>query len=223
MYTAYGDILYVWNATDGTKGISITKMPDEEQNETECPYNYPSKEPFLEDQSIAFPSEKVEEKPDSTESVQTISSSSGTESVQSTSSSSGGQRNRRNRHRRKASSIYWNPCYKPKPRILSLLLKGSRLTTIVSEDNYRGFGYQGGNEEESQPIIDDYSKLTIRVYDISDVPTDGSPLELLGEKEIKGNYDSARSVDNTGFVITTSYINTYLVVGDLYRYKFERV
>ena len=103
-------------------------MPYEEQNEMECSYNYPIIEPFLVDESIEFSSEEVEEKPDSTE------------SVQSTISSLGGQRNRRHRHHRKALSISpWNPCHKAKPRVLSLLLEGSRLTTIVSEGNYRGF------------------------------------------------------------------------------------
>jgi len=29
VYAAYGDLLFVWNATDGSAGISMTKMPQE--------------------------------------------------------------------------------------------------------------------------------------------------------------------------------------------------
>jgi len=144
------------------------------------------------------PPEKVEEqKPDSTEGVR--------------------RKNSRNRH---LSSMWWDPCHQPKPRIVSLLLEGSRLTAIVSEQTYRPYRWNyEENDDEPEQIINDGTKLTIRVYDVSDVPTDGSPLELLGEKEIKGNYDSSRSVGDTGFVITTSQVNTYLFAGDLYRHQ----
>ena len=87
----------------------------------------------------------------------------------------------------------WDPCYQPKPRIDSLLLQGTRLTAIVSEDK---LWYYGMKEESKPKIISDSTKVTIRVYDISDVPTDGSPLTLLGEKVVNGYYNSARSVDN---------------------------
>jgi hypothetical protein len=40
----------------------------------------------------------------------------------------------------------------------------------------------------------------------------------LDEKEIKGNFDSARSVAETGVVITTSYLNTGSFANDLYRH-----
>ena len=94
---------------------------------------------------------------------------------------------------REGASITHMPCErdKPKPRIRSLLLHGSRLTAIVSEDD----AHRDKAGEE------DHGKLTVRVYDVSNVPHDGSPLTLLGEKDIRGNYDSARSVGATGFVV----------------------
>ena len=195
VYAAYGDLLHVWNATDGTNGMSTTKMPYEENNQTYCSVNYPMPEPIFLEESP--PEEVKEREPDSTESDR--------------------RRNSRNRH---LSSISWDPCYQPKPRIVSLLLQGSRLTAIVSEQAYRPYRWNYvENDDEPEPIINDGTKLTIRVYDVSDVPTDGSPLELLGEKEIKGNYDSSRSVGDTGFVITTSHVNTYLFADDLYRHQ----
>merc|ERR1719203_1541707 len=112
-----------------------------------------------------------------------------------------------------------DPCYKPKPRILSLLLNGPRLTAIVSEEDVSRWWHHGeaDDDEDAEPILQDRGKLTVRVYDVTDVPADGAPLELLGEKEIRGNYDSARSVDETGFVISTSYLNTGSFANDLHR------
>jgi DNA excision repair protein ERCC-4 len=57
------------------------------------------------------------------------------------------------------------------------------------------------------------------VYDISDVPTDGSPLTLLGEKVVNGYYNSARSVDNTAIVMMTSYVDTSQITNDIYRWN----
>lgn len=188
VYAAYGDLLYAWNATDGTKGVSITAMPYKAINLTECQYYNGMPEPM----------------PMMTEEV--------TEVVSEARSDGKRQRHYRNR---KASSMMWNPCYQPKPRIDSLLLQGTRLTAIVSEDKIM---YYGMSEESKPKIISDYTKLTIRVYDISEVPTDGRPLTLLGEKVVNGVYNSARSVDNTAIVISTSYVDTYLFSSDIYRW-----
>ena len=136
-----------------------------------------------------------------------------------TSSSPGGIRHKRARRDRGLSMMAWHdPCYKPKPNIVSLLLKGNRLAVIVSEGT--NFGYPEKNDDEKS-IISDNTKLTIKIYDISSVPTDGSPLKLLAEREIKGNYRDARSVDNTGFVITTSNVDTSLFANKLYRSNKE--
>ena len=86
VYAAYGDLLHVWNATDGTNGMSTTKMPYEENNQTYCSVNYPMPEPvFLEESP---PEEVKEREPDSTENDR--------------------RRNCRNRH---LLSISWDPCY----------------------------------------------------------------------------------------------------------------
>ncbi|KAL3822484.1 hypothetical protein ACHAXA_002502 [Cyclostephanos tholiformis] len=164
VFAAYGDLLYAWNATDGTKGISITAMPYEAINLTDC---YSSNGmldamPLMTDMMI------------------------------------------------------WNPCYQPKPRIDSLLLHGTRLTAIVSEDK---LWYYGMKEESKPKIISDSTKITIRVYDISDVPTDGSPLTLLGEKVINGYYNTARSIGDTAVVIITAYVDTAQFSSDIYRWN----
>lgn len=185
VYAAYGDQLFVWSATDGTKGVSITKMPHEEIDVPEP------------DEDVVI----IEE----------------TEESLTLEIEFDGKKKRRNRHRKTSSFIGWFPCdTNPKPRILSLLLQGSRLTAIVSEDTPFGC-YSEKTKEEKESILRDYSKITIKVYDITDVPTDGSPLKLVGEREIKGNYKSARSVGNTGFVITTTNVDTHLFANDLYR------
>jgi hypothetical protein len=159
--------LYAWNATDGTKGVSITAMPYEAINLTDCQNSNGMPEPMPIDRT------------------------------------------------RKASVMIWNPCQQPKPRIDSLLLHNTRLTAIISEDK---FWYYGMKEESKPKIISNNIKMTIRVYDISDVPTDGSPLTLLGEKVINGYYNSARSIENTAVIMTTSYVDTALFSNDLYRW-----
>jgi hypothetical protein len=199
VFAAYGDLLYVWNATDGTLGVSITAMPYEAINLTECYKNNGM-------------NGMTEQMPMMTEEI--ISSDTGKDVAEARSD---GMRERHNRNRNlKASSMMWDPCYQPKPRIDSLLLQGTRLTAIVSEDK---FWYYGMKEESKPKIISDSTKLTIRVYDISDVPTDGSPLTLLGEKVVNGYYNSARSVDNTAIVMMTSYVDTSQITNDIYRWN----
>ena len=180
--------------------MSITKMPYEKSTE-DCPYHKPMPEP------MPMPVDTVPVVP-------IISVETEAEPAQSTSSTSRGG----NRHR-KASMIapdYWDPCHIPKPRILALLLEGSRLTAVVSEQ--RGYGWYYRETDEPTPIIDDSNKLSIRVYDVSSVPDQGQ-LPLIGQREIKGNYHSARSTGSTGYVITTSYLNTGSFSNDLYRHR----
>jgi DNA excision repair protein ERCC-4 len=199
VFAAYGDILYAWNASDGTKGTSVTQMPYNETNCTDAFGPMPIPEPFL---YYDYEDELNEGTTD-------------TDSSASTSTrSSLGQRTRRHHPSRRDTSMPWYPpCYNPKPNIISLLLHGSRLTAIVSENNYMIEPYSA----DAASLISDHSALTIRVYDITTVPTDGSPLKLLGERRLKGNYNAARSIDSTGVVVTTSYVDTHVMANSLYR------
>jgi hypothetical protein len=180
-----GDILYAWNATDGSTGMSVTRMPYNDTQGEDCevpPWGQMN----------------------STQEVYVEASSSK-------------RKARSHQHRRASMHLFNDPCYKPKPRILSLLLQGTRLTAIVSEEQIL---WRGVAEDTKPSIINDNSSLTIRVYDTSFVPTDGSSLVLLGERKIKGNYNAARSINNTGIIVTTSYVDTYLFAKDLYRSQF---
>jgi DNA excision repair protein ERCC-4 len=200
VFAAYGDLLYAWNATDGTTGTSVTPMPYNKTNCTDGPM--PIIEPFV---YYDYEDELVE---NSTDTVADSSSST------STGSSSEKKIPRRQQSERQTMSMpYYPHCYQPKPQILSLLLHGSHLTAVVSENNYMIQPYS----TEMPSLINDYSTLTIRVYDVSTVPTDGSPLTLLGERKLKGNYNAARSIENTGVVVTTSYVDTNVMANSLYR------
>ena len=224
VYAAYGDLMYVWKAQDGTKGLSITEMPyvkNENQYCKQQPWG-PFPEPMPIDVELV---DMV-----ATEEVVAVDSNVVdmvvTEEEAATTSSSQGEntRHQRQRHRRESMMIdsYWDPCYQPKPRILSLLLSGKRLTAIVSEqkNRYYPFGEGEADAKSTQPIVNDRNMLFIRVYDISDVPTDSSPLPLVGEKEIKGNYNSARSINNKGIVMATSNLNLHnFADGNLHRHK----
>jgi len=194
VYAAYGDLLFVWNATDSSAGMSVTKIPqDSYENCTRDnpikPWKpFPVPEPLPEE--VVF--ENVRRRKTHMEHHRHLHPP---------------------RHSRQALSIapgwHYNPC--TKPRILSLLLHGKRLTTIVSENRYRGLDYT-----YEAKIIDDYSTVYARVYDVSD-PQDAKPLTLLSETVIKGNYNSARSINSKGFVFSTSYINTWQFSEGIYR------
>lgn len=212
VFAAYGDLLYAWNATDGTTGVSITEMPYEKVDLSNC--TYAPWEPMpIDDVAV------VGEASNSTSSPTLDATSDASSNETLTKTDSG---NIRRNHQRKASMMssmmpgYW-PCYQPKPSIVSLLLQGKRLTAIVSESSY--WPMPMAKETTEPSIISDSSKLVVRVYDVENVPTDGSPLTLLGETEIKGSYNSARSVNDTAIIFATSYIDTYQLGSDLYRYN----
>jgi hypothetical protein len=105
------------------------------------------------------------------------------------------------------------PCffYQPKQSIVALLVHGKRLTAIVSEDvsylaDYSWTFSSSSSMEEWPKIIRDFTNLTIRVYDISSIPSDGSPLKLLAKSEnpMKASYSTAVSNKNTGIIVVTS-------------------
>ena len=200
VFAAYGDILYAWNASDGTKGTSVTQMPYNKTNCTDVYRPMPITEPFIYD----YEDELNESTADTDSSASTTSTTLNS-----------GQKTRRRHHRkRRDTSMPWYPpCYNPKPKIISLLLHGSRLTAIVSENDYTIEPYS----TDDPSLISDHSTLTIRVYDVTTVPTDGNPLTLLGERKLKGNYNAARSIDSTGVVVSTSYVDTHVMANSLYR------
>ncbi len=123
-----------------------------------------------------------------------------------------------------SSIVQEEPCYfyQPKPVVVALLLHKNRLTAIVSEDTYI-YSSKTDTTQLTPTIISDYTKLTIRVYDISNIPLDDSPLTLLAksEKPIKGSYNVALSKKNIVTLAVTSSIDTYSLVSDLYRYNTQ--
>lgn len=122
-----------------------------------------------------------------------------------------------------SAAVHEEACYyfQPRPTIVALLLHGERLTVIATEDNTEGLSYYStaSTEEGTQKIISDTTNLTIRVYNISSIPFDDGPLQLLAqsEKVIKGSFITARMSQNTGIIIVSSSIDTTLIEEQLYR------
>ena len=199
VFAAYGDLLYSWRAENGTTGTSITPMPFND-TEDDCTY-----EPYPVYTDYVYETELVEAVP-----VENTSESSEPEVEPEKKTAN----DLRQRKRGLSMPYYPGPCYRPKPRIVSLLLHGTRLTAIVTENNYM---IEPLAEDAIPSLISDSSHMVARVYNVSTVPTDGSPLTLLGERKIKGNYNSARSIDSTVIVVTTSYVDTYKMANSLYR------
>ena len=204
VFTAYGDVIFVWDALDPKKGLSITRMPYNDTDDKDCPYFGPMPVDVMEESE----EDTLPIREPLTEEVMTTNVlSPEAEAAASTPGSPG-----RNRKTMMIADSMMMPCYKPKPQILSFLLRGSRLTAIVSEQSSNYF-------RAETSTLHDYQELTIKVYDAENVPLDGSPLSLLGEKKIKGNYHDARSIDNHGIVITTSNVNTDSFTSELYRWR----
>lgn len=123
------------------------------------------------------------------------------------------------------------PCffYQPKQSIVALLVHGKRLTAIVSEDvSYLAdyswtFSSSSSMEAEWPKIIRDFTNLTIRVYDISSIPSDGSPLKLLAKSEnpMKASYSTAVSNKNTDIIVVTSSFDMLSVMEPLLHYNSQ--
>ncbi len=89
--------------------------------------------------------------------------------------------------------------------IRGLLLSENRLAVIVTYDHYfHPFTSQ------DRKILQNYGAVSLRLYDISVLPTDGvGELQLLATKKLQGNYVDARMIENTAHVVTTARIDTY--------------
>ena len=256
VFAAYGDALFSWDANDAKKGLSITRMPNNDADGKDCPYYKPmsldvmtieddefltdavtEEELMLQLQQLTEQMDEVTEEvlstpPDGTIEddefladedheeelmlqLQQLAEQMEEVTEEVLSIPSDGNR----RATKITDSMMIPPCYyKPKPQILSLLLRGSRLTAIVSEESSHYFSPFAAEEEESSTLLD-YQDLTIKVYDVENVPLDGSPLRLLGEKKIKGNYQDARSIESHDIVITTSNVNMDSLTSELYRHR----
>ena len=91
--------------------------------------------------------------------------------------------------------------------IVSLLLHQDRLTVITTGwcDFYDSNGIYIGR------TLSNRASTNIFVYDVSTIPTDGvSPLSLLNSAYVQGYYSTARSIQESVHIVTTSYVNSYL-------------
>jgi len=239
VFAAYGDVIYAWEATDATAGVSKTIMPGNNTEDCSHVQYYYYGYGYNNNAGNAHYSYYNEE--DNSYSDYEYPPAEGTpvdpvdfsEETLSESVSSSPQRKRHHkvpqgkrraahagRRSRKAQSPDGidEPCtFVSKPRIQSLLLSGDRLTAITVQDKWL-YHYPMNYTE---PIVSDYSILTVRVYDITEVPNDGSPLEEVGSKEISGDFFTGKSVGDTAVLVTTSYVNTWSITTDVQRYESQ--
>jgi len=239
VFAAYGDVIYAWEATDATAGVSKTIMPGNNTEDCSHVQYYYYGYGYNNNAGNAHYSYYNEE--DNSYSDYEYPPAEGTpvdpvdfsEETLSESVSSSPQRKRHHkvpqgkrraahagRRSRKAQSPDGidEPCtFVSKPRVQSLLLSGDRLTAITVQDKWL-YHYPMNYTE---PIVSDYSILTVRVYDITEVPNDGSPLEEVGSKEISGDFFTGKSVGDTAVLVTTSYVNTWSITTDVQRYESQ--
>jgi hypothetical protein len=110
------------------------------------------------------------------------------------------------------------PCFfsQPLPEIIALLLHENRLTIIASLDTQTYSSQSGLTSSTKFDVLE----LTIRIYDVFSIPSDGSSLRLIAtsEKPIKASYNTALSNNGTVILAVSSSINTYTLTEDLLRF-----
>eukprot|EP00569_Conticribra_weissflogii_P000118 CAMPEP_0171353836 /NCGR_PEP_ID=MMETSP0878-20121228/44395_1 /TAXON_ID=67004 /ORGANISM="Thalassiosira weissflogii, Strain CCMP1336" /LENGTH=1177 /DNA_ID=CAMNT_0011859793 /DNA_START=61 /DNA_END=3595 /DNA_ORIENTATION=+ len=239
VFAAYGDVIYAWEATDATAGVSKTIMPGNNtedcshvqyyyygygynNNASNANYSYYNEEDNSYSDYEYPPAEGTPvDQEDFSEETLAESVSSSPQRKRHHKVPQGKRRaahaGRRSRKAQSPDGID-EPCtFVSKPRVQSLLLSGDRLTAITVQDKWL-YHY---TMNYTEPIVSDYSILTVRVYDITEVPNDGSPLEEVGSKEISGDFFTGKSVGDTAVLVTTSYVNTWSITTDVQRYESQ--
>lgn len=98
--------------------------------------------------------------------------------------------------------IMADPWYVQKSRVETLLLHEDRLTAIISNGFMGDVMYGPGMSQNKNPV-------QALVYNISSIPSDGTPLDLILKEDLKGNFIEARSIENFAHIVTTSGLDTY--------------
>ena len=90
--------------------------------------------------------------------------------------------------------------------VQSMLLHESRLLVIFKSKSKR----LNSQTTERGVVLSKYDTF-VNIYDISNLPDDGSELELFATHFFQGeHYTAARSVHNMAYIVTSSIINMQL-------------
>lgn len=85
-------------------------------------------------------------------------------------------------------------------RISSLLLHENRL--IVTTSNM--YMLNGATK-----ALNGYRQTRLFIYDLTNIPNDKSALRLIARKDLQGEFKTGRSVDQYGYIVTSSSLNTW--------------
>ena len=94
---------------------------------------------------------------------------------------------------------WWGGSGSDSIRIASLMLHQERLTIVASTSL---------TLQNDYPILKNNRNTRVFIYDVSSIPTDLSPLNLLARKDLQGSYQTARSIGQYAHIVTTSTLNT---------------
>jgi len=199
VYTAYGDVLIVWNAATG-KEVTRVVMPPRTDSDDANNDDTDRVMPVV----IAGAAQEV---PDTLD-------------VEEEPRYKNGDRNLRDRAQRRSkrrASMLW---FDPKPKVDDILLdpESSRLGLIVS-----GYGTDNHyyNSKEKVDALTGENATQFRLYDTS-LLSENSTLELIGTSFLRGDYKNARSIGSSAYVVTMSNVEMYSNLGRyLGRYEFN--
>lgn len=88
----------------------------------------------------------------------------------------------------------------PSNRISSLLLHENRL--IVTTSNMYILNGQ-------TKALNGYRQTRVFIYDLTTIPNDNSALTLIARKDLQGEFKTGRSVNQYGYIVTSSSLNTW--------------
>jgi hypothetical protein len=89
-------------------------------------------------------------------------------------------------------------------KVASLMLHKSTLAVVASTSLVL---------QNRVPGLMNDRNTRIFIYDVSDIPSDLSPLTLMARKDLQGSYQTARSIGGYSHIVTSSNLDTHYHVG----------
>ena len=84
--------------------------------------------------------------------------------------------------------------------IASLILHQSTLAVVASTSLVL---------QNHHPALKNHRNTRIFIYDVSEIPSDLSPLTLMARTDLQGSYQTARSIGENSHIVTSSSLDTY--------------
>jgi len=215
VYTAYGDILIVWNAATGKEVTRVVMPPRADSHNADDDNSHNVDDDTIDMVMPVVIAGAAQEAPDTLDVEEEPRYKSGNRNLRDRAQRRSKRTSKRTSKRR--ASMIW---FDPNPNVDAILLdpETNRLGLIVS-----GYGTDNNyyNSKEKVDALTGENATQFRLYDTSLLIENGT-LELIGTSFLRGDYKNARSIGSSAYVVTMSNVEMYSVLGTyLDRYEFK--